>query len=59
MYMTSRTAQYCLEGRMWPVGRRLEIPGLSELYIVVDLLCIFFICIPKVNGCEPQILGHS
>ena len=24
MYMTLRAAQYCLAGRMWPVGRRLE-----------------------------------
>ena len=29
MYMTSRAAKYCLAGRMWPVGRRLESPGLD------------------------------
>ena len=27
--MNSRAAQYCLAGRMWPVGRRLESPGLK------------------------------
>ena len=31
MYMTSRAAQYCLAGRMRPVGRRLESPGLYDL----------------------------
>ena len=27
-YMTSRAAQHCLAGRMRPMGRRLESPGL-------------------------------
>ena len=26
--MTSRAAQHCLAGRMWPVGPRLESPAL-------------------------------
>ena len=30
MYMTSRATQYCLAGRMRPVGRRLESPGLNN-----------------------------
>ena len=28
--MTSRTAQYCLAGRMWPMGRRLESPVIDS-----------------------------
>ena len=30
MYMTSRAAQYCLAGRMRPVGRGLESPVLEH-----------------------------
>ena len=29
MDMTSRAAQYCLMGRFWPVGRKLESPGIG------------------------------
>ena len=31
MYMTSRATQYCLAGRMRPVGRRLESPALDDV----------------------------
>ena len=31
MFMTSRAAQYCLAGRMQPVGRRLGGPDVDSL----------------------------
>ena len=36
--MTLRAAQYCLAGRMWPVGRRLESPDLDLSSDLSDFL---------------------
>ena len=40
MCMTSRAAQYCLAGRMRPVGRRLESPAVG-----------FGLCC-EIKGCQ-------
>ena len=49
--MISRAAQYCLAGRLWPVGRRLESPEIHHFKRAMFLILSKIVVCLKLSFC--------